>query len=156
YGLEISEQSPLNLLFLIGTDTSAGFQIFGESDERYSVRGGNAQIPHALAAALADRIVPGSVLEWVRAGSGGHTLGFAGRPAVRADIVLLCLPFTKLRQVSLQVELPAVKRKAIGTLGYGTNAKLLLGYSRPVWRDEGLNGDSYTDRGYQNSWDNSF
>ena len=48
---------------------------------------------------------------------------------VAADRVVLALPFTLLRDVRLDVELPPVKRKAIDELGYGTNAKLMVGFS---------------------------
>jgi monoamine oxidase len=47
-GLEIGEQSALNLLTFIDPGTEA-FKIFGESDERFHVRGGNDLIVKALA-----------------------------------------------------------------------------------------------------------
>ena len=50
-GLEIDQQSALNLLTFIGTDDADAFNVFGESDERFHVRGGNDLIPRALAAA---------------------------------------------------------------------------------------------------------
>src|SRR4029077_4543812 len=43
-GLECSEQSALNFLTFIDPGTER-FRIFGESDERFHVRGGNDQIP---------------------------------------------------------------------------------------------------------------
>lgn len=56
YGLEAHEQSALNLIFLIDTQLNDGFDIFGESDERYKVRGGNQQIPNRLAQMFANQI----------------------------------------------------------------------------------------------------
>jgi monoamine oxidase len=154
YGLDIDRQSSLNLL-LVGPATDPMHAIFGDSDERYKVRGGNEQIVRGLAAQVGGRIVPDSPLVAVRRRGGAYALQFAGRSkAIVADVVLLCLPFTMLRQVDLQVELPPVKRQAIATLGYGTNAKLLLGFRHRAWHDRGDNGSAFTDAGFQNCWDN--
>ena len=46
-----------------------------------------------------------------------------------------------------------VKAQAIAELGMGTNAKLNVGFSRRLWRDQGLNGETYADTGYQNTWE---
>jgi monoamine oxidase len=74
--------------------------------------------------------------------------------SVAADQVLLAIPFTLLREVRLDVELPAVKRRAIAELGYGTNAKLMVGFSERVWRTRhGSNGSSLTELPYQLTWE---
>ena len=39
YGLNLEDQSSLNFVQTIGTDTSDGFQIYGGSDQRYKIRG---------------------------------------------------------------------------------------------------------------------
>jgi hypothetical protein len=48
FGLDCNLQSTLNFLDMIDTDTSEGFKIFGESDERYRVKGGNSKIIEGL------------------------------------------------------------------------------------------------------------
>ena len=157
-GLEIEQQSALNLLTFIGTGDDA-FSVFGESDERYHVRGGNDLIVRGLGAKLEDAVETGQVLESVRAESrGGYTLSLrsgAGSRRVFAKQVVLALPFTLLRQVAIQAELPPVKRRAIDTLAYGSNAKLMIGYDRRVWREHGGNGASMSDLAYQTSWETS-
>ncbi len=159
YGLEAGEQSSLNLVFLIGTDLTSGFQVFGESDERFKIRGGNQRLTDALAAQLDGQIRMGHELVSVQPAGAGFVLVFQRGPfstvAIAADIVLLALPFTRLRDVDLRVELPAVKRRAIDELGYGTNAKLLLGFERRVWRAQGYSGNIFSDEAYQLAWDNS-
>ena len=69
--------------------------------------------------------------------------------------MILCLPFTILREIDLRLPLPAIKRRAIRELGYGNNAKLILGFGKRLWRDEGFDGDSYADLPYQSGWDAS-
>ena len=144
----------------IGTDTSDGFQIYGESDQRYKVRGGNHQIVAALADQVSDRIALGHRLEALgRRTNGEYVLNFqtarGGDREVAADFVVLCLPFTILREVDVRVPLPPIKRKAIQELGYGVDAKLILGFRSRVWRGLGFGGDSYADQPYQSGWDSS-
>src|SRR6478752_6397620 len=53
FGGETADQTALNLLGLLGYRPSPGqFAIFGISDERYHIRGGNQQLPEAIAASL--------------------------------------------------------------------------------------------------------
>jgi monoamine oxidase len=158
YGVEVAEQSCLNLLTLLSLDTADGFNIFGESDERYKIRGGNAQVPHALAAQLGDQLQLEHHLVSLRARGTGFHLDFtgpAGTKGVEADIVILAIPFTVLREIDLQLELPPEKRRAIDTLGYGTNEKLIIGLQSPIWRDQGRDGEVYSDRPFQTGWDSS-
>jgi monoamine oxidase len=75
---------------------------------------------------------------------------------VDAPRVVLALPFTLLRDVRLDLELPPVKRKAIAELGYGTNAKLMVGFSDRVWRTtHRTNGSVTTDLPFQSTWETS-
>src|SRR6266705_5063969 len=53
YGNVTQQQSSLNLIYLLGFSSNPGnFQIFGASDERYHIAGGNERLPQAIAAAL--------------------------------------------------------------------------------------------------------
>jgi monoamine oxidase len=45
--------------------------------------------------------------------------------------------------------------KAIQELGYGTNAKLMVGYKSRLWQEANSDGSTYTDLPYQNTWDTS-
>ena len=159
FGLEIAEQSPWNLLTLIDTEPDP-FRVFGASDERFHVRGGNDQVPARLAHELGDRIELGHRLEAVRAAAdGSYRLAFgagSGAREVAADHVVLALPFTLLREVELSVPLPAVKKKAIAELGYGTNAKLMVGFAERLWRTAGgSNGSVLSDLPFQLVWEAS-
>lgn len=159
YGMEIDRQSALNLLLLIDPKPEP-FHIFGKSDERYHVHAGNDLIPKTLAARLADAIELETRLEAVSARpDGSFTCSMRrGESAfeVPADHVLLAIPFTLLRQVRLDVELPPAKRRAIAELGYGTNAKLMVGFSDRVWRTaHRSNGSTLTDLPSQLTWETS-
>jgi monoamine oxidase len=122
------------------------------------VRGGNDLVPKTLATRMDDAIETGHALEAVRSDGDGFALAFrrgAATREVRAKQVVLALPFTLLRKVRIDVDLPAAKRRAIAELGYGTNAKLMIGFGQRAWRAHGANGASMSDLAFQTSWEAS-
>ncbi|MNS33919.1 Flavin-dependent L-tryptophan oxidase RebO precursor [compost metagenome] len=160
YGLDPDAQSALNLITMLGVDFSdTSAPLFGMSDERFKVRGGNQRITDALAERLDGQLHPRHRLEAIDAAGAGYRLSFAGpneaAREVTADVVVLCLPFTTLRQVAMRVELPAIKQRAIAELGYGQCAKLMMGVTRRIWRDQCNVGFTFSDTGVQTGWDNS-
>jgi monoamine oxidase len=156
YGREADEQSACNMLSLIGLDTSSDrWEAFGEGAERYKVKGGSQRVIEELAKKVQGQIETARKLESMTGSAGGFDLSFSGGLEVKADYVVLALPFTLLREVKLNVELPAGKRRAIDELGYGTNAKLMLGTSTRPWRKQGYAGDVFSDVGFQLAWDNA-
>ncbi|MCC6410373.1 MAG: FAD-dependent oxidoreductase [Saprospiraceae bacterium] len=153
-GLEIGNQSSLNFITFISTELDE-FKIFGDSDERYKVLGGNSKITEKLGEALGDQVKLGYVLEALHQKDNKYMLKFGNGKEVHADFVVLALPFTKLREVDLQIpDMPAHKTNAINNLTYGTNSKLLLGFNERIWRNKGYSGYLFHNR-IQNGWDNS-
>jgi monoamine oxidase len=158
YGLSPQEQSSLNLLLLISPDTEKNkIELFGSSDERYKIKGGNQKITDALSKRYENHIQTGCNLESLRQEQTGvYTLYFSGKKeAVKADYVVLTLPFTRLRQCELRIPMPPRKLQCIMELGYGTNAKLMLGMESHFWREQGYTGLVYADNGIPNGWDNA-
>lgn len=159
FGLECFEQSALNMIFMISTDLSAGrMELFGDSDERFKIAGGNQRITEELARRVHNQIhLEHRLIAVSRPGTGFRlTFDHGGRTVERdADFVLLTLPFTMLRDVEMNVEMPPWKRKAIDELGYGMNAKLMLGMSSRFWRNLGQSGNIFSDEPFQLAWDSS-
>jgi monoamine oxidase len=160
YGADASQQSSLNLLYLLGFKGQGQLRIFGPSNEKYAVRGGCDQLPARLAAQLQGQIQTGNELVAVRQDGGTVTLTLrqgSRTRTVTADKVVLALPFSVLRS---SVDLSAagfkpLKHSAIRELGMGTNAKLHLQFSDRHWEGLGCNGETFADTGYQNTWDES-
>ncbi|HMJ37066.1 MAG TPA: NAD(P)/FAD-dependent oxidoreductase [Baekduia sp.] len=158
YGAETSDQASLNMLYLLGYAGQGNLRIFGKSNEKYHVRGGNDQVTQGLATRVGGALRYGSELVAVAANADGtHTLSFrqgAKTVSTVADRAILALPFSLLRSVDLsKAAFGTRKRWAIDELGMGTNSKLNLGFSRRHWRTLGNNGDSYADTGYQATWE---
>ncbi len=158
-GLELGEQSALNFLTMVSADVSDGsFHPFGSSDERFVVRGGVQQITDNLAAPLRRSINTRHVLTRVEASGSKYVLTFRtdmNTSTVMADHVVLAVPFTALRDVQMDVELPEQKRRAIQELRYGSNGKIFLGYTEPFWRAGGHTGTILTDLPLQLVWENT-
>jgi len=156
YGLDAGEQSSLNMLSLIGLDTAAArWEAFGESDERYKVKGGNQRVTDELAKRLEGKIETARKLVAVSHSYSGYELSFAKGAAVKADYLVLTVPFTALREVELDVDLPDEKKRAISELGYGMNAKVMFGTSSRPWRGKGYAGGIFSDEAFQLAWDNA-
>ncbi len=165
YGRETNVQSSLNLVYLLGFQPKPGsFSIFGKSDERYHIVGGNQQLPTAIANSLP----AGSInLNWkmtaiVNNSDGSSTLTFStpgGKQTATFDRVILTLPFSVLRTLDYsQANFDSLKQTAITQLGYGTNSKLQLQFNSRFWNGTGAwpgvsTGNIYTDVGFQNTWD---
>jgi monoamine oxidase len=151
----------LNFLLFIHADKRSKFTPFGIfSDERYHVIGGNDLIAKGLTQALAGQLQLGMWLVRVRKTSAGRielTFKNGAKTVVKThDAVVLATPFTALRDVDLDasLELPPEKRFAIHHLGYGTNAKMMVGFSSRPWYDLGCNGASYSDLpNHQATWE---
>jgi len=161
YGLDPGEQSAINLVSLISTDTSGcTIGLIGDDPgiERYKIAGGNAQLIEFLAERLNSEVHRGMRLESLAEKNGCYQLSFqadgAGNVEVRADFVVVTVPFSILRGIPMQVDLPPAQRLAIAKLRYGTNSKVVAGFSERPWRDLGYSGNFITDAA-QTGWDSS-
>jgi monoamine oxidase len=163
YGGETTAQSSLNLIYLLAYQSPGNFRLFGRSDERYHLSGGNEGLPVAIAASLpAGSIQLNTSLTAIsRNGDGSFSLKFKSGSAsvtVTADRVILAIPFSILRKLDTgSAGFNQVKTTAIQQLGYGTNAKLHLQFNQRLWNQPGpwglSTGSSYADTAYQNTWD---
>jgi monoamine oxidase len=165
YGAETTDQSALNLVYLLGYGAKPGnFAIFGKSDERYHIVGGNERLPATIAASL-----PGGSIKLnqrmqaiIANRDGTVTMTMSTPTGVSSqtfDRVILTLPFAVLRTLDYQrAGFDDLKVTAITQMGTGRNDKLQLQFDRRIWDGTGSwpgigNGNSYADTGYQNTWE---
>jgi monoamine oxidase len=158
YGADCSRQSALNLLYLLGYSGQGQLRIFGPSNEKYSVIGGNDQIATRLAAQLSAQITTGHELIAVKRNTdGSYALTFntgGGTRTVAADQVVLAIPFSLLRSVDCaKAGFNSIKKTAIQQLQMGTNSKLHVQFRDRFWGTIGNNGNTFADTGYQNTWE---
>jgi monoamine oxidase len=162
YGADTDQQASLNLIYLLAFQPRPSeLAVFGESDERFHIRGGNQQLPEAIADHLGDgAVVPGRELVKIRqTSSGRYRLTFERGPDVTADYVVLAIPFAVLRHLDIAgAGFDPLKLQAIEEQGRGNNGKIQLQFTTRHWAQTGpwpgvSNGSSYADTGYQASWD---
>ena len=169
FGLLTEEQSSLLMVDFIGTDLNKPFEIFGESDEAWRVKGGSSALINALVAALKDKaeMQLGHALTEIGTKDQQIVLNLSapgGSTRTESyDAVILTLPFTKLREVKglESLDLGEEKLKCIREYGFGKNGKVMNGTTSRVWRspDSDLpapsNGSFYSDSGFQDLYETS-
>jgi monoamine oxidase len=128
------------------------FQVFGDSDERFHVQGGNDLVPRALAEALEGRIELGHELEAVARESGRlpahlpRTTAWRSRPSASS-----CAPFSALRGTDRR-RAAGVKRKR--SPSSATARTPLMVASERLWRSAGgSNGSVLSDLPFQLTWE---
>jgi monoamine oxidase len=154
YGVEPEASSALQLIFNLPTVQDDHVEVVGASDETFVVEGGSGQLIQTLAQALAGQIQTRMALQRVEAVGSGFRLGFATGQVVDADVVILAIPFTVLREVELQVSLPPRLRRFIQEVDLGANEKVIAGFAERVWRQaDGFVKEAWTDLGFSEVWD---
>lgn len=160
FGLDCSLQSTLNFLDMIDTDTSNGFKIFGESDERYRIKGGNSKIIEGLEKKIgADKIEKDSEVTEINENTdGSYSILFKDGKDIKAKSIVCTIPFTILRKIKLNLKnISTDKKKCIDELGYGMNTKLVLGYNGSPWSNSQNKAMGYLfHKDIVNGWDSSY
>ncbi len=166
YGNVTTQQSALNIIYLLFNTNQ--FAVFGASDETFHIKGGNERLPKAIAAALPAGSVKlhYALTRIVHNSDNSYALTFQtpqGSVDIVADRVIMTIPFSVLRTILTSdaayraAGFTQLKQTAITQLGYGKNAKLQLQFDTRFWDQPGpwglSTGTSYSDTGYQNSWD---
>ncbi|AJP01345.1 hypothetical protein TU94_07475 [Streptomyces cyaneogriseus subsp. noncyanogenus] len=165
YGADTTEQSALALVLLMGYQTNPGnFNVWGLSNERYHIVGGNDRLPRAIAGALPEGTIRhGWSLEAVRvAADGTQTLTFDESGAVRtvtADHTVLCVPLPVLQRIDLtRAGFDPRMRDLLRDARMGHCTKLNMQFTSRPWRGTGpwpgvSAGDCFTDTRVQQTWD---
>ena len=165
YGADTSQQASLNLIYLLAyqPDDATDVSIFGQSDERFHIDGGNEQLPEAIADSLADVRTGWRMTSVATNRDGSVSLRFstgAGTTTVTADQVILALPFSVLRTLDYsKAGFDNLKKTAITQLGAGRNSKLQLQFKDRYWNSRGpwgrSTGSLFSDIGIQNTWEST-
>jgi monoamine oxidase len=157
YGAETTGQSALNLIYLLGYKSGPGtWSIYGASDERYHMAGGNANLPVAIANALpAGSLHLGNAMTAIAVNSDGSiNVSFGKGKTVTADHVILCMSFAVLRTLDYtKAGFDSLKRTAVTQLGSGHNVKLNLQFNSRPWNAYGSTGSLYSDQPFQTAWE---
>lgn len=153
YGVEPEDSSALQLIFNLPLVEGNDVEVLGASDEVFVVDGGSAQITESLKAALGNQVKTGMRLTKLRRQGQRFTLTF-GSAEVEADYVILAIPFTVLRNIDVNANLPGKLKKFIDQVDLGFNEKLFAGFKNRIWQqNNGFVQEVWTDLSFAQAWD---
>jgi monoamine oxidase len=148
-GGDPGDQSSQDLIFLLTRNPRSSLAPLPGDDERYHIVGGNDQLVTRMIATLPPETVRHDHVLVAIQERADRTIRLvfevSGRTVEQtADLVVLALPFSTLRYVELRHSgLSATKRRAIRTMGMGTNAKIHIELSHKTWPALGYSGATY-------------
>lgn len=165
YGADTVDQAAFAAVCMLGWQSNPGhFNIWGGSNERYHVAGGNDQVPQAMAAALpSGSIQMGYRLVAVRANTDGtQTLTFDNggtTKTVTADHTIITVPLPVLQGLDLsRAGFDPLMTNLLRDARMGYVTKLNMKFTSRPWRGTGpwpgvAAGDCFTDLPFQQTWD---
>lgn len=178
YGSEPYKQSPLNLIFLLGFGKIDIFELFGISDERYHIKGGNSLLVRRLVEELIKEPTPIQIrlhhklTKIKRLDNSKYRLYFESKDDKSKkdfDHIILAIPFSIMRTDREftgidfhKAGFSSLKKYAINNLGMGKNAKLNVQFKNRYWNDLEYDGTTYAtndprlcqkEKTYQSTWE---
>jgi monoamine oxidase len=123
--------------------------------QTYRIRGGNDQLPRAMAAVLPDVRLSTPVLGVATsANKVSVTYRVAGGDAtIAGDDAVLALPLTAARRLAFEPPLPQPHADMVQHLQYGSVTKVCLQYTRRWWRERNWNGHLMNDAPLACTWE---
>ncbi|MBS1600217.1 MAG: FAD-dependent oxidoreductase [Bacteroidetes bacterium] len=161
YGMEASEQSAINFLIMFSDPSQSGkdYELFGDDHEVFKIKGGSQHLTNQLYKQVREQV---QLKYKLTAISNDKTKGYeltfdkdGTTQKIIADYVILALPFSILRKIKCDIDMPAEKRKCIEELGYGNSGKFIMGMRDKPWRSAGMQGYTFTDLAFGCGWDSS-
>lgn len=111
----------------------------------YAVRGGNQQLPEAMAKLLKGPVRLGQRVLAIETSDTGASVTLESGEKVRAKAVVSSLPFSALRTVKIMPGLTGVQHEAVNQLGYQNITMMVLVPKKPFWKEDGLGVSMWTD-----------
>jgi len=122
----------------------------------FRIRGGNDQLPKALAQRLGARVHYRTTVERIEQNNKHvtvtvHTSG--RRSQISADYLICAIPFTVLRSISVSPAFSEGKQRAIRELSYNSVTRVYVQAPTRSWVTDGLSGFAATDLPVGTVWD---
>lgn len=149
FGLELDRLYPDNGMYLqvrrADKALLSASSFLSERPDYVKIRGGSDLLPNAFAAVLRERVVPGSPVTDITAGSPVRTTSLDGR-TWESDRVLVTVPVPLLSRIRFSPALSAAKTEAMaGGFHYQSATRVFVRFRTRFWEAEGLNGWGTTD-----------
>jgi len=122
----------------------------------FRIRGGNDQLPKALAQRLGARVHYRATLQRIQQNHNQVTVtvNTSGRRSqISADYLICAIPFTVLRSIEVSPAFSPDKQRAIRELSYNSVTRVYVQSPTRPWIAEGLSGYAATDLPIGTVWD---
>ncbi|MDZ8222127.1 flavin monoamine oxidase family protein [Nostoc sp. ChiVER01] len=149
YGLDAVEPEAIGVGFFAYSGTSG--------DRNLRIRGGSTQLATAFANFLGDRVHLNTPVRRIRQQEQTVAVSLEtlqGQVEVFADWIVVTIPWSVLRHLSIEVPLTDAQREALAHLSYGASVKTLLQYSNRFWQQSSL-GLFVGETPYQTVWEST-
>ncbi len=141
YGANAFEASALTYEFNDGwgkAQTAAG-------PGNFAVKGGNQKLPQGLHAKLKGDVLLGKEVVGISSGADAATVTCRDGSTYRAKRVICSLPFSTLRNITIEPGLTGAQARAVTTLPYQPISIAFLTVAAPYWEKDGLPASMWTD-----------
>lgn len=112
---------------------------FGDQN-LFRIRGGNEQLPQAMAELLADRVVLGAPVAAIDQTGPRVTVTVEDGREFAGDAVISTIPFTVLRDVEVNPGWTTGKRRMFAEFAWGNTIKVVAQTRTPAWLSRGVHG----------------
>ncbi len=117
---------------------------YSDSTKTLRLKGGNDQLAVAIANSLSDVRYNHTVADITQTSQGIVVTCNNGSQFITEKLVL-AVPFSVLRKINLNIELPAQHQQAITNLPYTRITKMVARVDKPFWETDGLPGNMWCD-----------
>jgi len=159
YGMEASEQSAINFLIMFEQPNDSYYEMFGDDHEVMKIKGGSQQLTDAIYEKIKNQVkLKHQLVSIEKKKTSGYNLSLKVNDAIKnidADFVILAIPFSILRKLKVDIDIPMEKRKCIDEIGYGNSCKFVMGMNDKPWRTAGKQGYTFSDISFGCGWDSS-
>jgi monoamine oxidase len=131
-------------------------EAIARSGASFRIRGGNDQLPQALAKSLGARVHYRATLERIHQDDKRVTVTVktsGRRSQISADYLICAIPFTVLRSIAISPAFSEGKQRAIRELTYNSVTRVYIQSPTRPWIAEGLSGFAQTDLPIGTVWD---
>jgi monoamine oxidase len=153
YGVEPEQSSALQLLFILPAVVDDNLELLSTNDETYVIEGGTGKIIDSFAQLLTGQIKTKMRLNRLQKQSNSYLLTFDNNQVIQADWVILAIPVNLIKNIDIQIDLPAKMRRYLAEVSLGSNEKLIAGFNQRIWlQEDGFSQEIWTDLGFSAAW----
>ncbi|MCU0426328.1 MAG: NAD(P)/FAD-dependent oxidoreductase [Candidatus Kapabacteria bacterium] len=144
--IEIASDTPgLDKTSVLNNFRSSTLFAKGGFTKSMMIQGGSSRLPEAMAKSLKQPVRLGKIVTSIAQRNDGVVLTCSDRSTFKAKNVVMAVPFTTLRKISMIPAITGVQAQAVRSLQYTTISQIHVAVKKAFWLDDGLPPTMWTD-----------